>query len=193
MRNAFSRDEYGATMIETSLVFMLLILMTLGFVDFARAFSQWNIAEKATQIGVRAAMITDPVAAELATFDCDNASITLGTYCRDGGDSFGTITCTGAGTNCSGQYAFDGTAFGTILNRMQVVFPQLQASQVTIEYKDVGLGFAGRERPVPAITVKLVNIPFNFLTLNSVLGLPTITMPDFRATLIGEDLTAAGA
>jgi len=189
----FLRDEQGATLIETSLVFTLLILMTLGFIDFARAFSEWNTAEKAPQIGVRAAIITDPVAVELATFDCDNASIALGTYCRNGGDTFGTITCSGASSTCTNGNTFNPTAFNTILSRMRVVYPQLQASQVIVEYKDVGLGFAGRAKPIPAITVKLTNITFNFLVLNSMLGLPTINMPDFRSTLIGEDLTAAGA
>lgn len=193
----FRHDEAGATLIETSLVFTLLILMTLGFVDLARAFAQWNTAEKATQIGVRAAIITDPVAEELADFDCVNASIVLGTPCRDGGTSFGTITCTGSvpisGSTCDGGYTFNEAAFSTILTRMQVVYPQLRSDEVIVEYRDVALGFAGRVGPVPAVTVRLNNIPFDFLVLNSLLGLPTITMPDFKATLIGEDLSAAGA
>ena len=186
-------NEQGTTLIETALVFMLLVLMTLGFVDFARGFSQYNTAEKATQIGVRAATVTDPVAQELATFDCKNASIALGTYCRNGGSSFGTIVCSGSSTSCTNGYTFNSTAFNTLLSRMQVVYPQLQASQVIVEYKDVGLGFAGRSAPVPAITVRLTNVTFDFLVLNSILGFPTITMPDFHATLTGEDLTAAGA
>ena len=188
----FRRDEAGATLIETALVFMLLILMTLGFIDLARAFAQWNTAEKATQVGVRAAIVTDPVAEELGSFNCSNASITLGTKCANGGTSFGTIICTGSGS-CDNQYTFDGTAFNTILSRMKVVYPQLQASQVIVEYRDIGLGFAGRKKPVPAVTVRLTNIPFNFLVLNSLLGLGSITLPDFHTTLVGEDLTAAGA
>jgi hypothetical protein len=199
VNHQFLRNEDGATLIETSLVFTLLILLTLGFVDFARAFSQWNIAEKATQIGVRAAIITDPVREELADFDCDTPQITLGLPCSEPlAQGFGTIACNGASSSCSAGSnmpsgnTFDATAFNTILSRMQVVYPGLQASQVIVEYRDIKLGFAGREAPVPAVTVRLSNIPFNFLTLNSLLGLPTITMPDFRATLIGEDLTAAG-
>lgn len=192
VRDLYNNSE-GAALIETAIIFTLLILMTLGFVDLARAFSQWNIAEKATQIGVRAAIITDPVSQELAAFDCKNSSIELGTKCANGGDSFGAITCSGATSTCSNGDTFDTTAFSIIVSRMQVVYPQLQASQVIVEYRDVGLGFAGREKPVPAITVRLNNIPFNFLVLNSLLGLPTITMPDFHATLVGEDLTAAGA
>jgi Flp pilus assembly pilin Flp len=190
---ALYRDEEGAALIETTLVFTLLILMTLGTIDLARAFAQWNTAEKATQIGARAATITDLVAQELADFDCKNTSIELGMPCANGGTSFGTIICSGASSNCDNGNTFDTVAFNTILTRMQVVYPQLQASEVTVEYRDIGLGFAGREGPVPAVTVRLNNIQFNFIVLSSLLGLPTITMPDFRATLVGEDLTAAGA
>lgn len=189
----FRRNARGSALIETALIFPLLILMTLGFVDLARAFAEWNSAEKATQVGVRAAIITDPVAQELATFDCDNSSIVLGTKCSAGGDSFGTIICNGATSQCDNQYTFDSTAFNTILSRMKIVFPQLQASDVIVEYSDIGLGFAGRKKPVPAVTVKLTNITFNFLVLNSFLGLGSISLPDFHSTLVGEDLTAAGA
>jgi len=189
----FHNNSEGATLIETSLIFTLLILMTLGFVDLARAFYQWNIAEKATQIGVRAAIITDPVAEELASYDCADGVISLGTKCESSTKTFPTIICSGSTSACSNGDTFDTIAFNTILSRMQVVYPQLQASQVVVEYRDVGLGFAGRAKPVPAITVRLNNIPFNFVVLNSLLGLPTITMPDFHATLVGEDLTAAGA
>lgn len=193
MLDKFRHDEHGSTLIETALIFMLLMLMTLGFVDLARAFAQWNTAEKATQVGVRAAIITDPVASELASFDCANSSITLGTKCANGGDSFGTITCNGATLNCDNQYTFDGTAFNTILSRMKIVYPQLQASDVIVVYSDIGLGFAGRNKPVPSVTVKLTNITFNFFVLNSLLGLGSIPLPDFHSTLVGEDLTAAGA
>ena len=187
----FIRDNRGATLIETTFIVTLLILMTLGFVDLARAFAQWNTAEKATQIGVRAAIITDPVAATLATYDCGDGSLLLGTPCIDSTTTFGTITCSGSSSSCTSGN-FNSTAFTTILNRMQVVYPQLTASDVVVEYSDVKLGFIGREGAVPAVTVRLTGIQFNFLILNSLLGLSAINMPSFSSTLIGEDLTAAG-
>ena len=62
------KDNEGATMVEFTIVMMLLFLLTLGMVDVGNMFFQWNSAEKATQVGVRSAAISDPVAPELATF-----------------------------------------------------------------------------------------------------------------------------
>ena len=117
------RDTSGAAMVEFTVVMMLLLVLTFGIVDFGNALFQWNSAEKATQAGARAATISDPVASELATFDCDNNSIPLGTPCRNGGDSFGTITCNGAGSSCGGSYTFSAAAFNLILAPMQQMFP----------------------------------------------------------------------
>jgi Flp pilus assembly protein TadG len=193
MKHSFIRDTSGGPMMEFTAVFMLLILLTGAIVDFGIALWQWNSAEKATQIGVRIAVITDPVVEELGTFDCNNGSISLGTPCRLGGSSFGTISCTS--TACSGTGSlsgntFDSTAFNTIVNRMQTVYGRIQPANVIIEYNDIGLCFAGRGSPCPAVTVRLTALTIDFVMLNWIFG--THTMPDFRATLTGEDLSSAG-
>ena len=187
------KDRSGSTMVEFTLVFMLLLLLTSGIVDFGNLLYQWNSAEKATQAGVRAATISDPVATELATFDCDNNSITLGTPCRNGGSSFGTIVCSGATSTCSGGNTFSTAALTLILAPMRKMFPKVQAQNVIVEYVDVGLGFAGRKAPVPEIRVRLTGLTFEYAFLGGLLGFSNITMPDFRATLVGEDLSSAGA
>jgi len=195
----FFRDRRGAAMLEFTAIVLLMFTMVFGIIDFGRAFWLWNSAEKATQIGARAAIIADPVAPELATFDCDNGGVLLGTPCRLGGDSFGAISCSGSTSNCSvsggtlGSATFDNTPFNMILSRMQVSYPSLQTANVVVEYRDIGLGFAGRQDgPVPAVTVRLTGLTYNFLTLGNLLGLGPITMPDFKTTLIGEDLSSAG-
>ncbi len=197
----FVRDQRGAAMLEFTLVVVLMFVMTFGIVDFGRAFWLWNSAEKATQIGVRAAIIADPLLADLATYDCNNASVTLGTPCRLGGDTFGTVECRGDTMACTVTGGGGGLAGGPvvaaplnmILDRMRVAFPSLQAANVIVEYRDIGLGFAGRQDgPVPAVTVRLTGLTYNFLALGDLLGMGAITMPDFKATLIGEDLSSAG-
>ena len=187
------RDTRGSVMVEFSVILFVLLLLTLGIVDFGNFWYQWNSAEKATQVGVRAAAISDPVASELSTFDCDNSSIVLGTPCRNGGDSFGTIVCNGAASSCNGSYTFSSAALALILAPMQKVYPRLQASNVIVEYIDVGLGFAGRQRPVPEVRVRLTGLTFDYAFLGGLLGFSSITMPDFRASLVGEDLSSAGA
>ena len=188
------KDRQGAMMVEFTIVMMLLFLLTMGIVDFGNLLYQWNSAEKATQVGARTAAISDPVASELATFDCvTGTTLTLGTPCRIGGTSFGTIVCNGSTSTCSGGYTFSGAALGLILAPMQKMFPRLQAQNIIVEYVDVGLGFAGRQGPVPEIRVRLTGLTFTYAFLGKLLGFSNITMPDFRATLVGEDLSSAGA
>lgn len=184
----------GATMVETTITLVLMLALTFGIVEFGNALWQWNSAEKATKDGARLAATAGPVAQELKTWDCATSAILLGTPCSDpAAATFGTITCSGATGNCSGGFAFSSEAFGVILARMQAIFPRVQASNVVIEYRDVRLGFAGRGRAVPAITVRLVGMTYTFTALDDLLGLGPITMPDFRATLTGEDLSDDGA
>ncbi|MPY75140.1 MAG: pilus assembly protein [Alphaproteobacteria bacterium] len=192
----FLEETRGAVMVEFTIIFMLLFLLTGGIVDFGHLLYQWNSAEKATQAGVRAAVISDPVATELADFDCDNASVTLGTPCRNGGTSFGIVECRGGSCTCAGLpngCTFSAAALNPILAPMQKMFPRLQAQNVIVEYEDVGLGFAGRAGPVPEVRVRLTGLTFEYAFLGSLLGLSNITMPDFRATLVGEDLSSKGA
>ena len=76
---------------------------------------------------------------------------------------------------------------------MQKMYPRLQAQNVIVEYVDVGLGFAGRQHPVPEVRVRLTGLTFDYVFLGGLLGFSSITMPDFRASLVGEDLSSAGA
>jgi Flp pilus assembly pilin Flp len=193
------KDNEGATMVEFTIVMMVLFLLTLGMVDVGNMFFQWNSAEKATQVGVRSAVISDPVAPELATFDCGTSSISLGTPCRDASaGTFGTVVCNGQSASCScpgiqGGCTFSTTALNLILTPMQKMYPRLQAQNVIVEYVDVHLGFAGRQHPVPEIRVRLTGLTFDYVFLGGLLGFSSITMPDFRASLVGEDLSSAGA
>lgn len=195
-RNCFIRDTGGGPMMEFTAVFMLLVLLTGGIVDFGVAMWQWNSAEKATQIGVRIAVISNPVVEELGTWTCDTNLIKLGTPCTDpNAATFGSISCTS--TACSGTGSlsgntYDSAAFNTIVSRMQTVYARIQPTNVVVEYNDVRLCYAGKRTPCPAVTVKLTGLTFDFIMLNWLLP-STITMPDFRATLTAEDMSSAGA
>ena len=47
------RDERGATLVETTIVFSTVLILTFGIVEFGNAMWQYHCAEKATAIGVR--------------------------------------------------------------------------------------------------------------------------------------------
>lgn len=191
MFRQFRRNRDGTAIIETSLIAFLLIILPFSVVEFGWAWWQWNSAEKASQLAVQLAVTSSPVAQELVTFTCGTSDILPGTPCSaPGAASFGTIICAGASSSCSGGYSFDAVEFGRLRDRMQAIYPYITAANIQVEYRDVGLGFAGRPRPVPLVSVVIVNMTFNFIGLAGLMPGP-IAMPTFRATLTGEDLNTA--
>lgn len=179
----FRKDCRGSAMVEMALVFPLILTLTFAILEFGNAFYQWLIAEKATEMGARFAVTAPIVATGIP--DCGVATAaTAGTPCRQIAGSAGwTKTCTSGSGGC------DATAFTAIVQQMQAIYPRIAADNVTVQYSGTGLGFVGRGSPVPNVTVSLSNLTFDFVVLNSLLGLGRITMPDFRATLTGEDLS----
>lgn len=195
----FWHSDSGATMVETTIVVLLLFLLLFGFVDFGLAYYQWNAANKAVQVGARLAAVSNPVAIGLKTAADTTDSSLIGEAMAAGSYSF---SCTGDGTCNSG--AFDQAAFDRIFKGddgacdsavgrpgMCDIYPDLegQEANVKIEYLSTGLGYWTRPGgPVPTIRISLNNVPFNFFFLNSLLGFGQITMPSMTSTITGEDL-----
>ena len=202
MLKRFRNDESGAAMVEMSLVLVLLLVLTLGFVDFGHAFYQWNAAGKAVQAGARMASVSNPVATGLTTAgpsDVPGAPMVAG--------AFGPFVCTsGGGGSCTGYNAtnfsriFRGdTAVtnddacpartGTQRPGMCHYFPRLRRDNIVITYTASGLGYQTRQGgPVPTITVSLQNMTFQFFFLGGLLGFNNINMPTMLSTVTGEDM-----
>ena len=210
MTGALLRDRRGTTAIEFALISVLLLLVTFGIIDFGLAFWQWNMAEKATQVGARKAIVSDFVAPCLANLTsgvsatingvactstvtstpgtpCVNSSGTILNECQ-----FATVTCTNG--SCS-QFGFNQTAFNTILTEMKKVDPYVTAANLRVQYSQNGLGFVGRPNGLPVtVTVTLTGMTFRFFVINVLAGVPSgFTMPPFTATLIGEDFDSSSS
>jgi len=183
----FRRENSGGSAAEFAMVLLIFVTLIFGIIDFSRALYQWNIAEKATQMGVREAVVTDLVPETLQTWDAIAAGHTLGDPVPIGGINPNPIVCDDVG--CSGGWGYDGAAFNRIVTRMSNLYPQVQAGNVEIEYRHVGLGIAGN--PIgphidPLVTVRLKDLRFNFLT-PGLSGVVSMAMPEFTSTLSGED------
>ena len=189
MLKNFIRDQNGASLAEYVVILMLLMILTFGIMDMGYALWQWNNAEKAGQFGARLAAVSTPLAPGLATFECGTTATTAGQRCTAGGNSFGIVTCTSTG--CDG-YGFSQPEADRLLARMQLIFPRIQAENLIVEYEDLQLAFDGRGSPVATVTVRIVNMNFEFLILNALLGFTPIPMPEFRTTLTTEDLRSTG-
>lgn len=197
MRRFFS-DRTAASAAEFALVLPAALILLFGIIDVGRYAWQLNEYEKATQMGVRHAVVTNLVSAALAddtlTYvgdeSCGAALLPGQRICAD---ALGTITCTSSGCTCTGNCptnanTIDSDAFNALVARMQTYQPRLEASQVQISYTGSGIGFAGdpnKPEISPIVTVRIDNARYDSIGLSLVGG--TIALPDFSYSLPLED------
>ena len=175
---------------EYAVAVLILFGLIFAVIDFSRAMWAWNMAEKATQRGVRAAAVSDYVAANLHNWDGTSNGLKAGDPIPIASWSVPVI-CKQTGSppgNCTESGGWDQTAFDDIVEAMQGLYPGVTSDKVTVEYRHVGRGVAGRpDGPdiEPLITVRLEGLQFSFFT--PLLSEATLNMPDFRASLTSED------
>jgi hypothetical protein len=196
-----AEDCGGSTAAEFALVLPLLLVFLFGIIDGGRLLWEVNRAEKATQEGVRFAVVANPLAGGLATADY------LGVGGLTQGDiipasDLGTVACTQNGccnpaSSCTAPFppvgTFDTTVFNAIYTRMHEMDPAIQKQNVLITYAGSGLGFAGDPNGPqisPIVTVKLTGLTFQPITS---LALATFTLPDFKSALTAEDLSGTAS
>lgn len=196
------RYNHGATAAEFALVLPLLLLLMLGIIDTGRFAWEYNRAEKATQVGARVAVVTDAIPAGLATAsyvgvlgltqgDIIPASALGIISCKS---TSGAVACGCAPPDgappCPSLGTANSTAFNRIVTRMQYMKPDILASNVLIEYRGSGLGFAGDPNGMevaPIVTVRLTGLQFKSSASPLFGGQLGIPMPDFRTSLTAED------
>jgi TadE-like protein len=188
------RDRSAASAAEFALVLPLLIVFLFGIIDAGRFMWEYNEAEKATQMGARFAVVADPAATGLSTYSFSiNGGIPQGTVVPT--SSFDHAVCDD--TDCSdctgsfcGNIGYSNAAFRRIVDRMAMMYPPIGYDNVQVEYRNVGLGFAGDpDGPdVSAlVTVRLTGLTFQPITC--LVFACSVTMPDFHAGLTLEDAT----
>lgn len=183
------RDRKAASAAEFAMVLPLLILFLFGIIDAGRFMWTLNTAEKATQMGVRYAVVSDPVANVINTDFVNGYSIPGGdpvpvaTFGSASCGSTGNCTVTGAASSVNGRNA---AAFDDIVAWMQNFYPAIPASSVTVTYRNVGLGYSGDPTGPdvsPLTTVAIAGLPFRSLLLFG----GNFTLPEISASLTLED------
>jgi Flp pilus assembly protein TadG len=185
----FTDNESGAVLIEYTLVFAMLMVLTFGLIEFGIAFHQYNAAETATGVGARYIATRGPVVTSIA--DCGvTTTAPAGTNCSSVAGSSGWEIACNAG---SPGGACQATVLNALVVRMRQFAPQIQAQNVQVVLRGSGLGYVGRGSPVPLVTVRLTGMNYDFIAIDDLLGFGAVTMPGFDATLVGEDFNGAGA
>lgn len=188
-RASLFRDRRASSAAEFALVLPLLILFLFGILDVGRYMWALNSAEKAAQMGVRYAVVSDPVASVVNTDFVGGYSIPGGDVVPD--SIFGSATCTNSGDctvtgSASGVGARNSVAFDAIVAWMQRFYPDIQGSGVTVIYRNVGLGYSGDPTGPdvsPLTTIQLSGLQFRSLVLFG----GSLTLPVITASLTLED------
>nr|WP_298897294.1 TadE/TadG family type IV pilus assembly protein [uncultured Altererythrobacter sp.] len=202
--NRFARDERGLAA-EFALVLPLFLILFLGTIDVGIYAWRINQAEKATQAGARFAAVTNPLAEELLTASYVNTTVsttagnvTIGQGDRIPREALGLLTCTNTSCTCTTSpcpgTTRDPDAFTALATRMRAIYGAIEDTNIVVEYRGSGLGFAGDPNGpdiAPLITVRLVNMQYTPVTL-SPLG-TTVSLPDFAYSLTSEDASGTAS
>lgn len=185
-------DQRAASAAEFALVLPLLLLVLFGIIDAGRYMWSINRAEKAVQMGVRMAVVTDYVAPAIGDDYVGQCATPLNAGDPIPADCFSTITCskTGNSATCNGGAAVT-AAFTKVADRMRFMMPEIKDSNVQIIYSPSGLGFAGDPSGpdlAPLVTVRLSGITFRPMIL---LALKNVGIPEARSSLTFEDGTGS--
>lgn len=195
------RCDRASSAAEFALVLPLLLIFLFGIIDGGRFLWEFNEAEKATQMGVRYAVVTDPVLSGLTDYDFTTSSDAIPAGSTVPAANFTSASCTSSSCSCApnsagvcGGVSLNPTALDGLRDRMAAMYPPIQTSNIEVDYTNVGLGFAGNpdgSDVSPLVTVKLTGLQFHPITC--LIFACSISMPNFSAALTAEDLSGTVA
>lgn len=195
----FWRDERGGPAAEFALLVPVVLLIMFTIIDVGAYAWTINQGEKATHMGARFAVVSDSVDSAMDDFDFVGQTVGGVTYGQ--GDliqasALGVETCNSSGCTCAPACAWtpahDSDAFNRIVARMQMVYPAITASNVVVEYRGSGLGYAGDPNSSdisPLVTIKLQNITYSPMALSVFRA--AVPLPSFSYSLTSEDASGS--
>ena len=190
----FVKNQRGAALIEFAFVIPFLLLTTFTIVEGGYIFYQANGTQKATQLGARVAATRPAVAIDMD--DCvtengtDTDGLNAGVDCSTL-TNFGKIECAYDPIDAA---KCDATNFKRIRDTMVNAYPFIEDDSIFITYEGTGLGYVGRGKPVPAITVELRNVQYEYIAIGHLLNYWNVDLGtsfkinNIQTTVIGEDI-----
>ncbi len=164
----------GLAAVEFAVLAPVMLGLGFGIVDMGLLVFEYHRAGDAARRATRTATIVSSVP--------DLSALTAGT----------PITCTSSGSvvDCGGTAVNSAASFTSIVGAMQALLPQVTPQNVEIEYRLSGIGDAATPAGVlPFVTVRLVNLDYNFMMIDAFPGMPSsVTLPTFEVTQLARSV-----
>jgi hypothetical protein len=172
MIGRWRREEDGAATTEFGILAPVLVLLTAIFLEIVFMTVAYIQVGEAARRGSREAIIREQIP--------NLSGLTEGTAitCKR---TEGTVTCTNASV-------LHGETYDQVLGVMQQILPNLEASNVRIEYRHGGIGDPDALNGIiPMITVRIINYEHEFLLAGLIPGAPEkIGLPSVSVTFMGS-------
>lgn len=165
IKNLRKKNE-GSMIVEMAIIGPILVLMTIGILEFILAFTSYIQVNEAMRAAAREAFLQDTVA------DIDNLE-TLDAVCqKDVGD---TLDC--------GSYAVNSeAAFNAIVAKAVSVYPKLTENNIIVTYSPSGVGSSSTtDGTVPTVSVEVRDYSYQFIATN-LMPISGVEFPSFKTT-----------
>lgn len=178
----FARREEGGFQVEFAITLPILILLSIGLLEFSLIAFDYQRAAEATRRAVRFAILDNPIA--------NTANLLAGQtiQCTSTG---GEVSCTGGSPADSPEYPPDtgDQNFQAMLALMRDVYDGIEEENVRVTYESTDVG--GEELIggiIPLVTIEVINLQHELVT-GSIIGIGTLTYPDFKTSVLGSGRT----
>ena len=196
----FRRESAGATAVETALLAPVFFVAVLSIFDFGLYFWRWNQAVEAARIGVRLAVVSDPVSSDLPAMTGLETGALAGQPVGEYERVCTPSSCTGGGTYSAAAmsriYYGRGTAEcagGVSVTQagMCDVLRSLTLEDVSVSYRASGVDVAGTAGALkPLVTVRISGAEPGLVFIDTLFP-AFATLPDAEVTALAEDLRTA--
>ncbi len=193
----FLRDDRGVTAVETAVLAPLLFTTVLSLFDVGLYVWRWNEAVQAARIGVRIAIVSDPVSSDLSTMTGLEVS---GVEPGEPAGAYERVCSASAATCVGGVYspaAMNRLFYGVqgsdcvagsprAQRGMCDVLTGLNLSNITVSYRHSGVDTAGTAGSLrPLVSVRISGARANLVLFGRLLP---ATLPTTEMTMLAEDL-----
>lgn len=173
----FLRGEDGAFQIEFALTFPVLILLSLGLLEFSLLAFDYQRAAEASRRGVRFVIIGNNIPNTARLLEENPPVIS----CTSSG---GSVSCVNASPSTEADARFQ-----AMLATMRAAFPAIGEENVRVTYESADVGGADQAGGIiPLVTIEIIGLQHEFVTAH-IIGVETLTYPPFRTSVLGSGRT----